>query len=369
MEDKLDMHPPEKSVALNSLDLIDHVNRVDKSDMLSRLVTFGRQCKDAIDIGESSTISIDRKSISTIVVSGLGGSAIGGDLLSGYCVDTVPIPIVVNRTYSLPSYVTSSSLLFLVSYSGNTEEILSVFEAAVKRNVPLVCITSGGQLARQAVEKGKNVITIPTGYPPRTALGYLFFPMLAVLSKNGVLENKALEMRETIGVLERKAEEYHPSKPTDQNMAKQLAARLCNGIPLLYASERFYPVARRWATQIAENSESFAHSHVLPELNHNEIMAWRSLRASESALATVFLRDGLDHPQIQKRIELSKNMMESDGFQVSEVWSEGDSLLARLFSLICLGDFVSFYLAVLKGIDPTPVERIEYLKRQMNNLG
>lgn len=350
---------------LKYLDDIDHIKGIDESDMLSKLVTFGQQCKEAIEVGELTTPFLDRKSVSHIVVSGLGGSAIGGDLLRTCLVDDMNIPVLVNRDYSLPSYVSTSSFLFLVSYSGNTEEVLSVFEVAVERNVPLVCITSGGLLFERAMEKKKHVISIPPGYPPRTALGYLFFPMLIVLSNSGLLENKEPEISETITLLKKKAEEYHPKIPIGENMAKQLAARLCDFLPLLYASEGLYPVARRWGTQIAENSESFAHSNVFPELNHNEIMSWHRLSQFASTFSAVFLRDKGDSQQVKRRMEESRKLLESDDLSVVEAWSEGDSLLTRLFSLICLGDFVSFYLAILRGIDPTPVERIEYLKAQL----
>ena len=258
------------------LDNIDHIKRVDKFDMLTKLITFDRQCKDAVEIGQASPVPFEAEAISNIVVSGLGGSAIGGDLLRVYLDNRLNIPILMNRDYALPKFVSHSSLLFVVSYSGNTEETLAVFNTAVRENVPMVCITSGGLLGEWAVEQDKYAIRIPPGYPPRTALGFLFIPMLMVLTKLGLLETPEVELEETIALLERKAAEYHPSEPTDKNKAKQLSAHLHDLIPILYASERFYPVARRWKTQIEENSEGFAHSNVFPELNHNEVVGWEA---------------------------------------------------------------------------------------------
>ena len=336
--------------------------------MLSRLITFDRQCREAIELSRATPVPIEAEAISNIVVSGLGGSAIGGDLLRVYLDNRLNIPIFINRDYALPTYVSHSSLLFVVSYSGNTEETLSVFNAAFKGSIPMVCITSGGLLYDWAVEKKRCVVQIPTGYPPRTALGFLFIPMLMVLTIVGLLEDLEAELEETIALLRRKAAEYHPTVPTDKNKAKQLSAHLHDLIPILYASERFYPVAQRWRTQIEENAEGFAHSNVFPELHHNEIMGWQGLRQFGNVFTTILFRDKGDMPQIQKRMEISRQLLESDGLSITEVWSEGDFLLTRLFSLICLGDFVSFYAAILKGLDPTPVDRIECLKKQLKDM-
>ncbi|MFQ6092559.1 MAG: bifunctional phosphoglucose/phosphomannose isomerase [bacterium] len=352
-------------VNLRVLDDVAYIGKLDASNMLSRLVTFSRQCQEAIEIGVAAHLPIDPSAISNVVISGLGGSAIGGDILCACLADEMKVPIQVNRNYSLPRYVSPSSLLFVLSYSGNTEETLRVFETAIERGVPLVCITSGGRLGELAAEEKKWVIRIPSGYPPRTALGYLFFPVLMILSRAGLIEDKKAQLIETIALLGEKAEEYGSSVPVDRNEAKRLAGRLCGLFPLLYASESFSPVARRWKTQIAENAKALAYSNVFPELNHNEIMGWQGLVQLETSFTVVILRDKGDLPQIQRRMEISRELIESDGLPVIEVWSQGDSPLARLFSLVCLGDFVSFYLAVLRGIDPTPVERIEYLKRRL----
>jgi glucose/mannose-6-phosphate isomerase len=350
--------------ALNQthLDDMDMVKRVDSSDMLSKLMTFGQQCQSAIKIGSTVSIPNDVKTFSNIVVTGLGGSAIGGDLLRAYLGDTISVPIEVNRNYTLPRYVSARSLLFVVSYSGNTEETLSAFDIAVQRDVPLICITSGGRLAERASEEGKEIVRLPGGYPPRTALGYLFFPMLTILAGVGFQISGEAEMDETAAILLEKAKQYHPSVPVDENRAKQLATRLHDSIPLLYASERLYPVARRWQTQIDENGESLAHSNVFPELNHNEIMSWEWLSHYRHLFSPVLFRDQEDPPLVRRRMDISAEMLESDGFSPLEVRSEGESRLARMFSLIYLGDFVSFYMAVLRGVDPTPVVRIESLK-------
>ena len=222
---------------LNILDDIASIKKVDASDMLSKLVTFSRQCEGARGIPISNHSFIDSQAISNIVVSGVGGSAIVGDLLRTYLLDRMSLPVLVNRDYVLPRWISPSSLLFLISYSGNTEETLSAFTVAVERNIPFICITSGGVLRQWALEQEKCVIEIPTGYPPRTALGYLFFPMLNVLSRAGFIREEEADIEETIVVLKKESEANQPGVPIDRNPAKKLALQVHGNIPLIYASE------------------------------------------------------------------------------------------------------------------------------------
>jgi glucose/mannose-6-phosphate isomerase len=357
-----------KSSEYSILDDMEYMRRIDASNMHATLISFGRQCQEAIEIGTAAHLTSVPPVISNFMICGLGGSAIGGDILRSYLFDELKVPFEVNRGYSLPPYVSPSSLLFILSYSGNTEEILRIFEIGNKRSIPIVCITSGGLLADRALETEKCLIRIPPGYPPRTAVGYLFFTVLIVLSRAGFIGEKDSDMKDTVTFLTEKTEAYHCRVPFGHNAAKALAAQLLDRIPLVYASERFYPVARRWSTQIDENSETLALSNVIPEMNHNEIMGWQGLRVMGDRFTAVFLRDREDQPEVQRRMDITQELLESDGLPYVEVWSEGDSLLTRLFSLICLGDFMSYYVAILRGVDPTPVERIEYLKKRLNEV-
>ena len=198
----------------------EYIEKVDPSNMHATLISFGQQCQEAIEIGiTADSISVP-SDVSNLMICGLGGSAIGGDILRSYLIDELSIPIQVNRDYSLPQYISTSSLLFILSYSGNTEEVLRIFEEGTERNIPIVCITSGGLLADRAVEMEKCLIRIPQGYPPRTALGYLFFPMLITLCKAGLIRGKENDMEETASLLNRKAEEYSCRVPYDRNNAK-----------------------------------------------------------------------------------------------------------------------------------------------------
>jgi len=340
------------------------MRRLDSSDMLSRLMAFGQQCRDAFALPGRIDLSLLAEDASAVGIAGMGGSAIGGDILQVYLADELDMPVFVNRDYALPGYVDAASVLFTVSYSGNTEEVLSVFETALARDIPSVTITSGGRLKTQTIEHERPLIEIPTGYPPRTALGYLFFPMLAVLRRKGFCE-PGTDVEETVRILQRRAQEYQPDVPTGRNPAKQIAAALADHMPVFYGTERLAPVVRRWRTQCTENAGIFAHGGLFPELNHNEIMSWPGLTAGHRG-AVVLLRDQGDAAQNQMRMDISKEILSADGLPCLEVWTEGESFLARLFSLICLGDFVSYYLAMLHGVDPTPVERIEQFKRRLN---
>ena len=345
------------------LDDMAFMHSLDRSDMLSRLMTFSRQCRDALSLADLLEFPVRAEDASAVAIAGMGGSAIGGDILQAYLADRLEVPVFVIRDYGLPGYIDTSCLLFTVSYSGNTEEVLSVFAAALARGIPSVTITSGGRLKTLTTEAKRPVIDIPPGYPPRAALGFLFFPMLAVLRQKGFCEPDN-DVEETIGVLERQARACGPEVPAGRNPAKQIATALSGHMPVFYGARRLAPVVRRWRTQLAENAGVFAHGDLFPELNHNEIMSWPGLTAGHKG-AVVLLRDQGD-TQNQKRITISKEMLQADGLPCLEVWTEGESLLARIFSLICLGDFVSYYLAMLCGIDPTPVERIEQFKRRLD---
>lgn len=351
------------------MDVLDNGGRIrelDRSNMLQLLIDFPQQLAKAMDIGESAAVDIDIDGIDGIMVIGLGGSAIGGDLLRSYLLDEISLPIFVNRNYRLPKFVDGSTLVFASSYSGNTEETLAAYREASERGARIICLTTGGELGALAKANGRPMVDLPAGLPPRMALGYLFVPMLAILSKLGFIGDKQADLIETIDLLARKVGEHEPAVPTSQNRAKQLAQRLHRKLPLIYSScDHFDVVTVRWKTQLAENSKVLAYQNLFPELNHNEIVGWEAIGGLLEWIEVIVLRDGHDLPRIQKRMEVTKGIIEAEGGQVAEVWSQGDSLLARLFSLICLGDFVSLYLAVLNGVDPTVIKPIDYLKERL----
>jgi glucose/mannose-6-phosphate isomerase len=298
-------------------------------------------------------------------LTGLGGSAISGDLLRSYLSRELTVPFLVNRQYQLPSFVDRNTLVIVSSYSGNTEETIAAHADAVRRRARVLCISSGGRISDTARRRRTPLITIPGGLPPRAALGYSFFPLLISLSRLGFIKDRTRDIRETQQLLERKAAEYSVVDET-LNPALRYAGLLAGKIGVLYASsDLLEPVVTRWKGQINENAKSLAFGNLLPEMNHNEIVGWKALRDAMRQMQIVFLRDRDDNPRVQRRIEITHELLRERTPHITEVWSEGTSRLARLFSLIHMGDWLSVYLAVLHREDPTPVAAIDHLKEAL----
>ncbi len=341
------------------------IQRNDKSNMRRLLIEFPKQIDEAVQIGTKISPPIRRSQIDKIVITGLGGSAIGGDLLRSYLTEELKIPIIINRHYYLPEFVNERTMVVISSYSGNTEETIASHLDAKKKKAKVLCISSDGETAMLAGKFKQPLITIPKGFPPRMALGYSFFPILITLTKIKIIKSKNVDIKETIALLKKKSKVY--STINKNNPAVQLAKRLYMKLPIIYsAADRFDIVNLRWRGQIAENAKQLAFGHVLPEMNHNELVGWKVLRRiMEEDIAVIFLRDKEDHERIKVRLDITKSIVNQYASKVLEIHSEGKSLLARIFSLIYLGDWVSYYLAVLNGVDPTPVKVIDYLKSEL----
>jgi len=319
---------------------------IDNSNMLKVIEDFPQQCKTALELAKGMSVS---GKIDKIVVAGMGGSAVGGDLLKAY-IHNSNIPVFVVRDYKVPNFVDENTLVFAVSYSGNTEETISAYESAINKKAKSVAVTSGGKLGEMA----KRAIKIPSGLQPRAALGYLFFPVLGVLVNSGVIDVKGKEIEEMLDVLS-KTDEF---KGVGERIAKKIGART----PLIYASELLSATAYRWKTQFNENSKTAAFHHAFPEMNHNEIVGYQ--RINKSDFIAIFIRDKDDNERIIKRMDITKEII-SSRVDVEEVFTKGEYLLSRIFSGIYYGDFASYYLALANKIDPTPVAVIENLKKRL----
>ena len=335
--------------------------------MRKLLVEFPEQVKQAVQIGNDAKVSIATSKLSNILLTGLGGSAIGGDLLRSYLADDLKIPFLVNRHYILPEFVDDRTLVIVSSYSGNTEETLAAHVEASKRKAQVFCISSNGETAHLAKRYKQSLITIPKGFPPRAALGFSFFPTLITLSKIGLIPSKDREIKETLALLKKKSKAY--SSLGRDNPALELAKQLYTKLPIIYSSADHVDIVNlRWRGQLAENSKILAFGHVLPEMNHNELVGWKVLRRIMQDMVVVFLRDKADHKRVQLRMAITKEIVDQYAASVVEVHSEGTSLLTRMFSLIYLGDWVSYYLAILNGMDPTPVKIIDDLKNELEKV-
>lgn len=343
------------------------IKKLDKSNMLGLLMDFPQQCIAALGLAGKAKILFEKRDFTNIVFAGLGGSAIGADLVRSYLYFESKIPIQVFREYDLPAFVDDSALVFLSSYSGNTEETLSAYEQARKSKATLIVISSDGKLKEYAQRDNVTFIGIPQGSPPRCNLGYLSIIPLCILAKLGLIEDVGSSVNQMIYTLEElKNKNLNPRIGQKDNIAKHVAAKLLNKFAIIYsASIHFDICATRFRGEIAENSKALGSSHVFPEMNHNEIVGWEQPKKLFKNLAVVFLRDKGMHPRVSMRMDITRGLIKKEGPLVLEIWSRGENLLSRIFSLIYIGDFVSFYLALLYGIDPTPVERVTYLKNQL----
>lgn len=338
---------------------------IDSSNMIGLVESFGEQCLQ----GEQLAREFELKPLSAIdnvVICGMGGSAIGGDLLKAYASQTCTVPIEVIRNYTLPHYVNQKTLVIAGSYSGNTEETLSTFEEANEREAKIVGISTGGKLEEFCQQNNYPCLKIPSGYPPRAALGYSFIPLAVFFERWGFIPDQKEALQNAYEALNDSLSKNRFSVSIVENPAKQMAQVLQNSIVVIYAGQdAFEPIATRWRCQFNENTKTFAHNMVLPEMNHNEILGWMHPEETLKNFQAVFLLDEDYHPQTKKRFEIMKTVIQESAQNVHEVHSRGRGLLARMLSMIHLGDFVSVYLAGLYHQDPTPIPAIDYLKSEL----
>lgn len=349
---------------------VNYMSGADSKGMFPSLATLANQCSTACwDISRDVELPAV-EAISHVVVTGLGGSAIGGDLLRVYCQDKCPVPVVVNRGYSVPGFVGRDTLVFAVSYSGNTEETVSAYQDARERGATIIAVTTGGKIKEMAEQDGVPVITVPCGISPRSASGFLFIPTLRIMERLGFLTGISEEVEGLVSHLKTLYEHLRPEVPVEKNPAKQMALKLVNRIPVIWGSGGTTEVvAQRWKGQINENAKSPAYWNVFPELNHNELVGFKFPEALLKNIHVIILRDDRDHPRVQKRIEITRNVISGAVAGITDVRASGGGLLARTYSLIYSGDYTSLYLAFLYGVDPGPVEVIDYLKNELAKHG
>jgi len=345
-----------------TLDDLPAIARVDPHRARDVLAAFPEQCRHAIHLAAEPAASFRRPSL--VIVAGMGGSGASGDLLAA-CAERIDVPIVVHRNYGLPAAAGPETLVIGVSYSGDTAEVLSAVDVALERRCPLVVLTAGGELAERAVARCVSRVVLPTGLMPRMALGYLLFPALAVLTAAHLPIANGDEVGEALEVIDGLGAKLGCEQPAATNEAKQLALAIAGRWPAIYGGPVTGAVAYRWKTDFAENAKSLALAGTVPEMNHNELEAWRPPGAR--ALHAVLLRDRDEPPEIARRFALLGKMIAPAAGGVSEVWTRGKSRLARLLSLAYVGQWTSYYAALLRETDPWPVPRLEELKRRMRD--
>ena len=344
--------------------ILDDVAEMKRRDLHATgevLAGFGDQCRAAAALTATPSGSARRPSV--VVLAGMGGSAASGDLLAVLASDRLDIPVVVHRGYGLPAMANERALVIASSYSGNTAETVSALETAVVRGVPVVAITTGGRVGELAAAHGLPRVTLPTGLQPRMAYGYLFFPALRILRETGLPIVVDSEITETLELLDEMAEELAPARPSPANEAKRLATAIASRLPVIYGGPETGAIAYRWKTDVEENAKMLAIAGAVPEMNHNEIEAWRAPNAA--GLHLVLLRDRAETAEITRRFGVVQDLVGAAAGGISESWTRGASRLARLLSLLYVGQWTSYYLALLRGVDPWFVPLLDELKRRM----
>jgi glucose/mannose-6-phosphate isomerase len=318
---------------------------------LRTLLDLPRQIEEAAELATNITV---QGPFENIAILGMGGSAAPGEFLASYA--DLPIPLIICREYELPKIIKAKSLVFAISYSGNTEETVLTFREARRRGAKLVAIASGGKLEEIATREGVPFVKLPSGIQPRAAIAYLFFPILSVLHNAKILPFPEDAVKEMIVALR---------NPNYLERAKALAEKLVDKIPLIYSSQRFKAVAYKWKINFNENSKMHAFYNVIPELNHNEMVGFAKLSAN---YYVVFLQDEEDLPRVKERIKFTKNIVASKGVDTTLIEVTGNSHLSRMFSAVHLGNLVSYYLADLRGVDPEPVDIVEDFKKRLGKF-
>jgi len=349
-----------------NLDDIKDIRKIDKQGMYKSIYNFPQQLIEGMRLGFTADLKSSKFVPHNIVLAGMGGSAIGGDLVRSYLAFELKHPFLIWRNYLLPEFVNKKSLVFVSSYSGNTEETLSAYQEAKRKKANIIAVASGGKLLEKCKKDSFPFITIPEGFQPRAALGYSFTPVLVTLSRLGIISDKTVELKKTSKYLEKRRIEYALDRKSSQNRAKKLALSLHRKIPIIYSSADYFDVVGyRWKGQLCENSKVLAFNNYFPEFNHNELVGWKVLDQIGDRLVVVVLKDREDHPRIQRRMQIIEGIIRREKVKVIEIESQGENLLSRIFSLIQLGDFASFYLAILNQVDPSPVKVIDYLKKKL----
>jgi len=323
--------------------------------MKALVQNFTQQLKEAKSIAEKALIT-ESKNIQNIVITGLGGSGIGATIVAELLANSCTVPIGVNKDYFLPHFVDDKTLLIVCSYSGNTEETLNAVNEGLARKAQIVCITSGGKLLDIARQHQLEFIEIPGGNPPRSCIGYSLVQLIKVLVAKGFADKQLFsELDKSIALL-------NSEEAAIKEEAAEIAKKLAGKIPVIYTLGTCEGVAVRFRQQINENSKMLCWHHTLPEMNHNELVGWTT---KNDQLAVVAFRTSFDYERTQKRYEVCKPIFEKYASSVSDIFAKGQSRLEQFFYLIHMGDWISCYLADIRGIDAVEVNVIDYLKKEL----
>jgi glucose/mannose-6-phosphate isomerase len=347
------------------LDAVDQIKKIDLSDMYGHILGLPEQLQKAWELG--STLPLPKfEGVSQIVIAGMGGSAIGGDLLASYVADLAELPVIVHRDYDLPAWAKGKHTLVIASsHSGNTEETFSAYVQAKKNGCQLFCISTGGKLMEMAQADGTAAWKFDHKGQPRAAVGYSFGILLAFFSRMGWIPYQTQALTATIKAMQLLRQTCAVEVGTTKNPAKRLAGQLQNRWVAVFGCGILAPVARRWKSQISEVAKAWAQFEFLPEADHNTLAGLVNPEELIPTIMALFLKSKFDHERNQLRSELTRKSMMLEGFNTDLIVAVGNTPLTQQWTTLLFGDFVAFYLAMLYGVDPTPVELIENFKQEL----
>ena len=350
---------------MTSLDEPQVYAQYDPQGMIEHLYQMPRRCQQAWQMAMDFDLPTEYSQVNKVVVLGMGGSAIGGDLVSSLAADEAKLPILVHRGYDLPPFVDDQTLVIASSYSGNTEETLSSFEKALESDAKKLVITTGGRLKTLAEENNIPLFSFDYKAQPRAALPFSFLPILGFMQRLGFVGDRSNEVAEMVAVLTQMSRKIDEKKPLVRNQAKQLAQMLYGRLPVIYGGDMLTEVAHRWKTQLNENSKAWAFYETFPELNHNAILGYGFPQEVASRIVVVLLRSPYLPERIIRRQQITARLLKEANIRFQFVDGFGISQLTQMMSLVFFGDWVSYYLAILNQTDPSPVAAIDYLKGEL----
>ena len=344
----------------------ERITMVDKANMLDGLARFPDQIKESLAIAETVE-RFNFLKVDNVIITGMGASAISGDIMQSLFRDKLDVPLVVNREYDLPKWVNKDTLVICISYSGNTDETLSSFKIAYQKKCKIICISTGGKLQELAEKRTVPFVKIPAGIQPRAATAYLLFPSIIFLKKIGLLKTSIdADIQEAITVTQEFVALNNKQNPEENNPAKQMAKTLLNTIPQIYGWGVYTPIAIRWRHQLNENSKVIARTDIVPECNHNDIVGWSANPDVSKHFSCILMRDKNEETiDMTTRLNFMRDLFKNTAGNIIEISPKGKSQLAKLMYFMCLGDFTSCYLAILRSIDPTPIDIITELKKRL----
>ncbi len=349
-----------------NLDDLQAIKKIDTEDMLGCIDRLPDQLEEAWKAGQAFPLPDDLRQAKRIVIAGMGGSAIGGSMLAAYASPLSQAPIVVWRDYGLPAWAKGPETLVIASsYSGNTEETLSAYQAALKNKCSVLAMTTGGKLAADAGQDGVPVWKFTYRGQPRSAVGYTFALPCAVAARLGLLPDPAGDVAAAAAAMRKQMKDVGADSPAAKNASKSLALKEVGKLVIIFGADYMAPVARRWKGQVSEIAKAWAQFEELPELDHNTIAGTVQPREVIERAVVVLLRSKFSHARNDRRIDITRELFARQGWQMEEVAGSGDGPLAQMYTCLHFGDYTAFYLAICYNTDPSPVVVIEDLKKML----